>query len=681
MDSANQRIVKYVIPVFVLSIIIVTIFLSDSFEALGEKEDKEKKEKVIKENQKKDNKIIPLRGQLTLGSETSVAKLQEIGIETIKKIHPKVLAIITDKNPDQKAKQYGAKFKDNKLDTYIYLKQGYLDDPPKNIKVLAKSENILVSKLSFDEILQLAALESVERIDLPIKAKFFGHAASEGVAFSFADALIASGITGKSFVLAVIDSGFDTSNPEISGPRILSTSFDPMCDTPTILCNDTLNESHGTAVAEIIVDMAPDVKLRLYAVIDLVAFNNAVDDAKNKNVKVITASLGFPTLGGDGTTGFFRDGTSSAAKKVNEARNAGIFVTVAAGNQAESHWQGNYTISPVPASSIPNLNSLIPGSYESVMDFNPFLDPADPMRACLPVNDVGGSEYVISWNAWANTTEDYAVFLYEPDMSDLKNPIFGSDEIQSLTPPLESFITFPAQGDVCLVLASFLSSQNHFFHINTEQNPIDPSFFVREGSIDTPADASGAFTVGAIDHDTDTLEPFSSRGPTDPDTLNPSGRNKPEICGPDFTLTHQTSLNPPLPGFFPGTSAATPHVAGAAMLLLEQDTTLTADQIHDKLISDARFNAGYSVDNLCGLNSGALRLPPLPCSPPVSGDWTVTFSCTLESDAVIELNVIVQNNSVITILPGVTLDIDFENNKLEIKFGSGVRIKAGGTLT
>lgn len=670
MESANQRIVKYVIPIFVLSIIIGTMFLSDSFEALGQKEDN--KEKVINENQKKENKIKQLGRQTTLDYETSVAKLQGIGIENMKKIHPRVLDIIIDENPAKMAKQHGAKFQYNKLDTYIYLKQEYIDDPPKNIKVLAKSENILVSKLSFDEIQQLAALESVERIGLPIKAKFFGHATSEGVAFSFADDLVVSGVTGDSFALAIIDSGFDISNPEISG-NIISTSFDPLCGSSSILCDDTLNESHGTAVAEIIVDMAPDVNLRLFAITDLVAFNNAVDDAIALQVKIITASVGFPTLGGDGTNqGFFRDGTSSAAKKVNEATAAGILVTVAAGNQGDSHWQGNYTISPVNPSSIPGLSVL---GIESVMDFDPSLGPTDTMRACLPVNDKADF-YFASWNAWATTTEDYDLFLYSSDMSTFL--AFSADDQAGMNIEPIEFFSWLNVGDSCLVLASFSSSENHFFHINTESNTLDPSFQIRAGSIDTPADASGALTVGAIDHNTDFLEDFSSSGPTDDD------RPKPEICGPDRTLTHQTQLNPPIPGIFPGTSAATPHVAGAAMLLLDQNSLLTATQISNKLINDARFNAAYSVDNLCGLNSGALSIPAPPdppCSPPVSGNWTVTSSCILESDAVIEGNVIVQNNSVITIPSGVTLDIDFENNFLQIKFGSGVRIKAGGTLT
>jgi len=97
------------------------------------------------------------------------------------------------------------------------------------------------------------------------------------------------------------------------------------------------------------------------------------------------------------------------------------------------------------------------------------------------------------------------------------------------------------------------------------------------------------------------------------------------------------------------------------------------------------------LDDDGGINRGAIYLMFLNdpgcdtiavlCSPPVSGDWTITSSCTLSSNAVAPGNVIVQNNSVLTIPSGLTLDIDFVNNFLKIEFGSGVRIKAGGSLT
>ena len=109
-------------------------------------------------------------------------------------------------------------------------------------------------------------------------------------------------------------------------------------------------------------------------------------------------------------------------------------------------------------------------------------------------------------------------------------------------------------------------------------------------------------SVGAVDQSTDLLEAFSSQGPTD-DT-----RLKPEICGPDRTRTHQTTLSPSAPGTFPGTSASTPHVAGAAALLLEQNSGLSVSQLRDKLINEARNNVNYSIDNQCGSNSGVVSL-------------------------------------------------------------------------
>ncbi len=71
---------------------------------------------------------------------------------------------------------------------------------------------------------------------------------------------------------------------------------------------------------------------------------------------------------------------------------------------------------------------------------------------------------------------------------------------------------------------------------------------------------------------------------------------------------------------------------------------------------------------------------PIICNPPGEGDWTVTQSCTLDSSASIAGSIIVQNGVVLTILDGVTLDIDFANFGLNINFNGGVLIKAGGVI-
>ncbi len=68
------------------------------------------------------------------------------------------------------------------------------------------------------------------------------------------------------------------------------------------------------------------------------------------------------------------------------------------------------------------------------------------------------------------------------------------------------------------------------------------------------------------------------------------------------------------------------------------------------------------------------------CAPPLSGDWVITQDCTLEQSGAAPAHVIVQNNAILTLLPGVLLNIDFANFHLLVKNGSKVIIKPGGKL-
>ncbi|GGU24599.1 S8 family serine peptidase [Nocardioides albus] len=117
----------------------------------------------------------------------------------------------------------------------------------------------------------------------------------------------------------------------------------------------------------------------------------------------------------------------------------------------------------------------------------------------------------------------------------------------------------------------------------------------RSSTVSSPGTATTALTVGAVD-DADQLAGFSSRGPT------ASGAIKPEITAPGVGIvaaraagtrggtpvgTSYVSIN--------GTSMATPHVAGAAALLVQQHPDWGARMLKDALVSTARPGEGYTV--------------------------------------------------------------------------------------
>lgn len=551
---------------------------SQNDEEKSQKDDKKDEKPKLKEKKKLD-------AQLPISIETQD--------KDSKKIDKKVLKLF--RQPHEKP-EFGLRALDaeNKTSVYLYLdkKESISAIAPK-IKIDGIADNIVVTKLSLQEMSELANFTAVTRIAAPDKAVFYTHLVGEGVSFTSANTFHAAGIDGTGVKVAIIDDSFFVTDPEIASNVNSAILFDSsnFCGG-SITCGNLPGNSHGTAVAEIVVDMAPNVDLLLYAIGNSVDFDNAIDDAMSKGASIITASLGFPTAGGDGATGFFRDGTSIVAKKVNFAQSAGKLVTIAAGNEAQSHWMGNYVISSQSSATFGFPFS----PYQSVLEFQP--TASGKQKACLPITD-NGSIYVMSWNSWATTANDYDIYLYD---STVTNRLAGSADDQAgfPGPPIEVFQGV-GSGSACLVVASWSSSQNHLIHIDTEGNPVSTAFRVRAGSIGTPADATGALAVGAIRFSNDVLEGFSSSGPTDDE------RNKPEICGPDGMLSHQSGLNP----FF-GTSSATPHVAGAAALLLDENPSLTNIQLRNKLIADARFNPTYSVNNLCGADSGALFLALTP---------------------------------------------------------------------
>jgi hypothetical protein len=123
------------------------------------------------------------------------------------------------------------------------------------------------------------------------------------------------------------------------------------------------------------------------------------------------------------------------------------------------------------------------------------------------------------------------------------------------------------------------------------------------------AGAAAAMSVGAIRYNTQLApEPYSSRGPVRHDygpvrgaTPAPALGSPEVVQKPDFIATDcgATTFFASLSGgvwHFCGTSAAAPHAAGIAALMLERDRSLLPAEVRSRLAGTARPIAGFGPD-------------------------------------------------------------------------------------
>jgi subtilisin family serine protease len=102
---------------------------------------------------------------------------------------------------------------------------------------------------------------------------------------------------------------------------------------------------------------------------------------------------------------------------------------------------------------------------------------------------------------------------------------------------------------------------------------------VGPGSVGSPGSAPKAITVAAATK-ADVIAPFSSGGPT-PVSL----ALKPDVTAPGVSILSSVPAHDGSWALFDGTSMATPHVAGAAALLLQRHPGWTVAQVKSALVS------------------------------------------------------------------------------------------------
>ena len=437
-----------------------------------------------------------------------------------------------------------------------------------NIEIEARYKNLVEARVPLSELESLADDPAVEYIRLPLRP----HPAvmSEGAGVINATTMHEMGMGGTGVKVAVIDVGFygfDT-NSEIRNV-FENRSF----------CGDITGggESHGTACAEAILDVAPNVSLYLYNIDSEVTFGEAVNHAISEGIDIISCSLGWANAGPYDGTGFVCDIANNASAN-------GILFVNSAGNQAGRHYEGMY-------------NDPDSSTYHNFLGTDEGLD--------LGYISAGKRiTLLLSWDDWDAVDQDYDLYLYST--LDPGNPVIYSTTWQTGgagQEPTECIdVSFPEAGYYYVAINNYENAARGDAHF--ELYSYDNDFIqynVNLSSLMIPADAEGVMAVGATYWKDDSLEPFSSQGPTN------DNRTKPDIVAPDgvsssiygnSTGDHDADWNSGV-SFF-GTSVSCPHTAGAAALLLSANPSLNNTELRYYLESSAKDLDLTGKDNRTG---------------------------------------------------------------------------------
>lgn len=420
-----------------------------------------------------------------------------------------------------------------------------------------------------------------------------GNKTTEGVSASNADTWHTAGYTGTGTRVAIVDAGFT------GYTGLLGTDLPSAVTTYDWTGTEMEGSVHGTACAEVVFDMAPGITMDLHKVSTAVELGNAVAQAIKDGVNIISMSLGW-LLDGPG------DGTGPLADIVKEARSKGIFFAVAAGNNIETSWSGTFC-----DTNEDTLHDWDPGPEYQYVNF---FGPGDGKKFIFQKGDT--ILVTMHWNDWTVVDQDYDLLLVHRNVDDSDwKFVTSSENIQNgrkgQTPEEGIRIQAPLNGVYGVAVVKKKATRDVCFKMHTGKIPLDKR--VPERSLGFPADSPDAITVGAVDVNSYDLEPYSSQGPTfGPGGNCDGGAVKPDIAAYANVSTMSYAQQP-----FNGTSAATPHVAGAAALLKEAYPSYTVDELQVYLEDKTIDQGETGKENLYG--SGRLNLD----NPPV--EHTVTF--------------------------------------------------------
>jgi Subtilase family. len=380
-------------------------------------------------------------------------------------------------------------------------------------------------------------------------------------------------VTGDGVKVGIIDSGFDKG--EIGGDIQLTRSF-----------RETSGSTdHGTSVAEVVRQTAPDSQLYLISTKTGVDNQRAIGFLVNQDVDIIVYSIGWPTVEDDGD--------HFLTTEITAARQQGTLFVASAGNQAERHWEGNFRDT--------NSNGFLEWS-----------ESGDERNALPSSNTAFRGGEVTMFIRWEErgAASRYRAALYNPNTEQYL--AVGQDRAFDTTTnrwsPLETTVS---SQQLALVVQNTFGPADDEIEIVFTSGPAEIERNVPSSSITAPADVPAAVGVGAYERgkyaQSSGIASYSSRGPTD------DGRRGVDVTG--YTNI-RTDISQP----FGGTSAAAPYVGGVAALVEERQQGDASPADVEAALKSTSDDIGRSgPDTVSGVGVvnaadavGAAATPPTP---------------------------------------------------------------------
>jgi hypothetical protein len=443
--------------------------------------------------------------------------------------------------------------------------------------------NLVEARVPTSALETLAADPALRRLRTPTRP--YPQAVSgEGIGATGASTWHSAGTTGAGVEIAIVDIGFAGWQGRLGNELPAEVATADFC--PAGLFDGPGADDHGTAVAEIVHELAPSAKLHLVCIDDLVSLGRAKDYVATNDIPIVNHSVAWlNTSRGDG------NGVAGSPDAiVADARAQGVLWVNAAGNYGEEHWSGSFFDADTDGT---NLHDFAPGDEANDV----FLFE----EGCV----------FLKWDDWPASDQDFDLYLFR-ESDDLlvdssENPQDGSQE------PAE-MVCADAEDEYYVVIRSFAAGAAPRFDLfATGGSALEHS--VPAGSVVEPASSPAALAAGAVCWQSGALQPqpYSSRGPTI------DNRVKPDVSGQDAnsTATYGNSAN--CDEGFSGTSASAAHVTGAAALLKQANPSFGPAQLQAAVEAKAADLLAGGKDNDSGAGKVALgSAPPTPPAVPAS---------------------------------------------------------------